>query len=194
MSALVEPIDTIQDGSGPANYHNLTTCFWTIQPEAAGMDIYLTFINFYTEEGHDFVKIYDGNNMIGEFSGNELPPTLTATSGTMTVVFSTNATITEAGWQAYYTTSPVGNNEIHSADMLKIFPIPVKDKLNIEFLKTVTQTEVQLFDLYGKLVAKTTSNACDKLIINTAELFDGIYLLKVSADNQVFTKKVIIKK
>jgi len=194
MSTLTEPAGTIQDGSGPANYHNLTTCFWTIQPEAPGMDIYLTFINFNTEEGHDFVTVYDGNNMIGEYSGNELPPTLSATSGTMTVIFSTNASITQSGWEAYYSTSPVGTAELARAELVSIFPNPVKDVINIKFAKNAAITNVFLFDLYGKLVVQTSSLNCKQLTVNTSGLSDGVYLLKISQGNKIISKKVIIRK
>jgi len=194
MSTYTKPVDTIQDGSGPANYHNLTTCFWMIQPEATGMDIYLSFINFNTEEGYDFVKVYDGNNLIGEFSGSELPPTIIATSGAMTVVFNTNISITRSGWQAYYTTSPVGLSVATQPNMIKVFPIPVKDELNISLGKTVTSASIRLFDLYGKLIVVSKCGSCDKLSIDTSEYSSGIYLLEVEIGSNVYTKKVIIKK
>lgn len=189
---IIEPTDTISDGSGPANYHNLTMCLWMIQPEA-GLDITLSFLEFSTEEDHDFVVIYDGTDKIGEFSGSGLPADLTAYNGTMTVVFSTNSSITDAGWEAYYTTSPVNTREIDIIDQVKVFPNPANNSLNIELPETVALADVCLYDLYGREVIKSEGVNCKLLTVNTSELSEGIYLIKISLEDHTISKKVIIR-
>ena len=123
---LTLPSDTLADGSGPANYQNLTTCLWLIKPDA-GLDITLNFLEFNTEQDFDILKIYDGNEQIGEFSGSQLPPSLTASSGLMSIFFTTNLSVTEAGWKAYYTTSTVNIKDISIRKQINIFPNPANE-------------------------------------------------------------------
>ncbi len=191
-SMLTTPSGTITDGSGPANYHNLTTCLWMIQP-GTGLDITLSFLEFSTEEDHDFVTIYDGSVKIGEFSGSELPPTLTASSGIMTVVFSTNSSINESGWEAYYATSPMNTNGLELNNRVKIFPNPASKNLNIELTDLDAYGDFYMYDLYGKeLIRKKIVNN-KTLTIDTSGLPDGIYLVKILLKDHTVSKKVIIR-
>lgn len=185
------PADTISDGSGPANYHNLTTCLWMIQP-GDGLDITLSFTEFSTEEGHDLVKVYDGNDKIGEFSGSSLPPDLTAHSGSMFVFFSTNSSVTDKGWDAHYSTSPMNTEKKDVTDKIKVFPNPANNRLNIELPRTVAFAEVCIYDIYGKKVVETGGSHCSSITVNTSGLPEGIYFIKISSDDNTVTKKVII--
>lgn len=191
-SMLTEPVGTISDGSGPANYHNLTTCLWMIQP-GSGLDIILSFSEFSTEEDFDYVSVFDGTDKIGEFSGNELPPTLTATSGIMTVVFATNSSITESGWEAHYTTSPVGTNEIIKKDQVLVFPNPATNILNIEFADISATFQIILYDVYGKKVMKSQGINSKSMKLQTNEIPDGIYIIEIINNNQKVIEKVIIR-
>ena len=100
LTSLTEISDTFSDGSGPRNYHNLSTCMWDIQPPDAS-EITIYFIEFNTEEEFDPVKIFDGKTLIAVLSGNEIPDPITAYSGSMFLTFTTNSTVTAPGWEAY---------------------------------------------------------------------------------------------
>lgn len=80
---------TIADGSGASNYSNNLDCSWTISPPGAA-SITLDFTAFATQ-AFEFVEVYDGTDEnappLGEFEGSDLPPTLTANSGSMHIVF-----------------------------------------------------------------------------------------------------------
>ncbi|MBX2928843.1 MAG: hypothetical protein KF852_13490 [Saprospiraceae bacterium] len=94
------------DGSGPDDYSADLDCSWLISPPGA-TGITLSFTAFDTEQGADWVRIYDGTNagapLLGEFSGNTLPNAVTGSSGSLLVRFTTNDSISGAGWQAGYT-------------------------------------------------------------------------------------------
>ncbi len=96
---------TISDGSGSNNYSNDLDCSWTIAPAGAS-SVTLTFTAFQTES-FEFVTVYDGMDenapVLGEFEGNALPPTLTASSGKMFITFITDGSVTFPGWSANYT-------------------------------------------------------------------------------------------
>ena len=73
-----------------------------------------------------------------------------------------------------------------------VFPNPANELLNVVSSEDAT---IQLFSVNGSLLFKSDNVvANEKLQINTANLADGVYLLQVSNDNFVSTKKVVIQK
>jgi gliding motility-associated-like protein len=96
------------------NYSNNTTAATgttTVTP-ALGDVVTVTFTSFNTELNNDVLKIYNGAvlpaNLIGTFSGTTLPPVITSSApdGSLTFVFTSNATVTAAGWVANLTCAP----------------------------------------------------------------------------------------
>lgn len=105
----------IADGSGGNNYCNNMDCRWLIQPPQA-TTITFNFTAFDVEpistDGitiYDAVEIYDGTNtsapLLGRFSGNALPPSVTSTGGSMYIRFFSDVSVTETGWAGYYTST-----------------------------------------------------------------------------------------
>ncbi|MDD4236718.1 MAG: M4 family metallopeptidase [Bacteroidales bacterium] len=102
---------SFSDGSGADNYCNNLECSWLIQPPDA-TSISLVFEEFdlempYTDGTmYDYVEVFDGTNdnapSLGKFSGNNIPPLITSTTGSMYVKFSTDFSVTSEGWSAYY--------------------------------------------------------------------------------------------
>jgi len=111
---------TVSDGSGMSNYSNDLDCSWTISPPGAA-SVTLTFTEFDTDD-FESVEIYDGTDdsapSLGKYEGANLPPTLSANSGSMHLVFKTDGSGTAAGWSANYSCSTVpicsGNTNITS--------------------------------------------------------------------------------
>ncbi|CAN1553115.1 Secretion system C-terminal sorting domain [Flavobacteriaceae bacterium] len=103
------------NGGVAANYANgITAATGTtiICPNNPGNVVTVNFTSFATESGWDFLKIYDGNSsaatLLGNFSGTAIPGPFTAstTSGCLTFVFTSDATLTAAGWNANVTCAP----------------------------------------------------------------------------------------
>lgn len=95
------------DGSGPAqDYPFGMEASWLIDPQS-GTDsvssITLSFIQFNTSPS-DYLKVYDGetidDDLLGEFSGDEIPGNITSTGNKMLVTFS--STETGAGFKIEY--------------------------------------------------------------------------------------------
>lgn len=107
-STLTAASGTFSDGSGNSNYGCSADCKWLIQPPCAS-SISLNFTTFNTESGYDFVKVYNGSTtaspLLGTFSGTNLPPTLTASSGSMLVHFVSDGDGQRPGWSANYTSN-----------------------------------------------------------------------------------------
>ncbi|MBV6439983.1 MAG: hypothetical protein EPGJADBJ_01641 [Saprospiraceae bacterium] len=117
-TALTSCSGTVSDGSGASDYANDLNCSWTIAPPGAS-SVTLTFTAFETEDNYDFVRVYDGpdasGDLLGEFSGDALPPALTASSGEMYIEFETDFSFTYDGWSANYTCSTGPANTCNQA-------------------------------------------------------------------------------
>lgn len=70
----------------------------------------------------------------------------------------------------------------NQSEEIKIYPVPVKSSLTIEINQTGTEkTDIQLFDLTGKLLYQQTYNlvnGTNKIVLQIAHLPQGTYLLK----------------
>lgn len=106
-------------GGGTAGYLNEEAYLYTILPPKGGQ-VELRFTEFDTEEGEDFLTIYDGSSdndrLLGSFSGQEIPPVIRSSGGAMTLRFISDARIGGKGWKAKWrtiggsTTPPVTSN------------------------------------------------------------------------------------
>jgi pimeloyl-ACP methyl ester carboxylesterase len=96
---------SIDDGSGLNNYSNNAHCSWLIQPPGA-TSITLAFTQFDIESKYDSVTVYNGatisSNVLGTFSGSDLPTAISSTGGSMLVVFNSDNSVTKSGWFAFY--------------------------------------------------------------------------------------------
>ncbi|HEX5002465.1 MAG TPA: PKD domain-containing protein [Bacteroidia bacterium] len=90
-------------GNGGA-YGNNENVVMTFCSNSAGNCIRLTFSQFNIESGYDFLTVYNGPNtaspVLGVYTGTAIPPVLTATTGCLTVQFTSDLVITAAGWAA----------------------------------------------------------------------------------------------
>lgn len=197
LVSLTEPTGTLSDGSGTFNYHNSLNCMWKIEPTNA-TSVTLNFISFETEENEDILSIYDDQTLIAEYSGFDIPESITAESGIMFIIFHTNNDTTYDGWEANYTIPGLGDTEnINTSTQLMIYPNPVKNKFFIEFSSEDSQNiQVELINITGKTVYSKTLL---QISGNYKEEFDvssfskGIYYLRVIGNNSIVNKKVILK-
>lgn len=101
------------DSGGSANrYSNNESCSFLIQP-AANHQVTLSFSEFDYEEFFDYIYVYDGSNtnatLIGSFTSTNLPSSVTATSGAMYIVHSSDNSIRRDGFAASWSISPTLN-------------------------------------------------------------------------------------
>lgn len=102
-----------------------------------------------------------------------------------------DATISHPNGEVAFTysigTCALGVNDLKSEEFLKIFPNPANTKLNIQFADASSNQHFSLLNALGQSVLEFDSNE-----INTTNIPDGIYFLKV-AGLKDYTKKIIIK-
>ena len=72
---------------------------------STGSTVSLSFSSFGTEQGYDFVRVYEGSSstgtQLGSFSGSSVPSAVTARSGSMYVVFTADSSAQGAGFGDY---------------------------------------------------------------------------------------------
>ncbi len=95
------------DNGGPNNsYGNNKNYTLTFMPASQGNMIGVTFTEFSTEAGYDFLYIYDGSStnatLIGTYDGSNSPGIVTATNeeGALTFRFTSDNWTTSSGWAA----------------------------------------------------------------------------------------------
>lgn len=184
-AVITAPSGTISDGSGVSDYTNRTNCRWLIQPVGATY-VTLTFSAFRTERGYDFVRIYDGTTtsapLIGSYSGDSLPMPITANSGKMLIVFTSDSSITRAGWQASYTSDGAATALFHENPVsgIRFYPVPAREALWIS-LPAGEPAEVSIYDTDGRVVWQNTVQAGETAIPLTTWP-SGLYLALVRRD------------
>ncbi|MFT5667394.1 MAG: hypothetical protein ACI9DK_001588 [Vicingaceae bacterium] len=113
ITTLTSPNGLFSDGSFPQNnYAENSNCQWLIQPPGA-VFVDLQFNYFSTEANFDFVTVYQGANnngiLLGSFSGNNIPASLTSTTGSMFIEFNTDGSVNSTGWEGSYSSSNFAN-------------------------------------------------------------------------------------
>lgn len=192
---------SFSDGSGNRDYLNSCVCKYIIQPENAA-SITVSFDSFNTEPDMDKVKIYDmvSQQMVAEVSGNQIPEDIVVPSGKAYVLFLSNPSVAESGWDISYTSTITATENITpSSKNTKLFcsPNPAESWLRMELKsKTVQDVEIWLVASDGR--AKQLykgSTGTEPLIITTdiSNTAPGLYLVKYVTDTETGSQKVIIK-
>lgn len=82
----------------------------------------------------------------------------------------------------------LSNNEINVNNVLRAYPNPLKDLLNISYDKEITS--LSIYDLLGQEVVSIAINN-NESTVDVSNLASGTYLVKVTSNNEVKTFKVI---
>jgi hypothetical protein len=188
-TTLTDPAGSFSDGSGPRDYHNGSICMWYIQPENA-TEISLHFLSFDTEENQDFVKIYDGNGLIAEYSGQDLPDDVSVEGNLMLVAFISDNTGTAAGWEANYSSDAV---QIKDPENLQLgfFPNPAYERLNIHGIEPIYH--VRMYNLLQQEIFSEKYDGQNNIQIDVSGFYPGIYLFVGEISQRKIIRRVLIR-
>ena len=75
-------------------------------------------------------------------------------------------------------------------DEIKLYPIPTKDKLNIN-LGNTTYENLEIYTCNSKLLEKTKINSRETIELNLDNFEKGIYFIKFSGKDNVSLKKIV---
>jgi hypothetical protein len=108
---------------------------------------------------------------------------------------SPNGNIVSDGVQQPYEIMILGKSNFEDILLeMNVFPNPTADELRLKISENKAILFYQLFDLNGKSLSDSQKIANKETIINLKNFDKGIYLLKVSSENQLFKTFKIIKK
>lgn len=197
---MVAPNGYVMDGSGNSPYQNNSDCKFIITNDSSL--IRLAFLEFNTEWNADFVRVYDGETnsspLLGEFSGNQLPPEIISSGHKLMIEFKTNDTIQESGWLAKHFAFIQGIDDINSNSNVIIYPNPASELLfvNIQGVPVNQSTLIQIYNIAGVKVQEqyTFINNNESLKIDVSNLNDGLYLMLLSSENRIISSKFSIQK
>ncbi|MDD3876033.1 MAG: C10 family peptidase [Bacteroidales bacterium] len=196
LSLVSSETDTLTDGSGLYNYNYATNCRWRIQPLNAE-SITLKFLQFNLDTNVDVFEVYDMTTtpvtLLDSYTGNQLPVEKTYNSGVIMLWFKTNTYNPQNGWEVVYTSSATSVENRNSDDIVKIYPNPVSDILNIEFMEADVYA-LKIISINGKSILDLKDEDLQQGIItlNTSEWAKGIYILKIETQQISYNKKIII--
>ncbi|MGM0613445.1 MAG: C10 family peptidase [Bacteroidota bacterium] len=201
LTTFTNASGTIDDGSGASNYNNDSDCRWLIDPGSTG-NISLSFSTFDTEDGYDYVKVYDGNStsdpLLGEFCGSSLPPVVNSSGNQMLVRFTSDYSNTAAGFSASYTSGSTGISQ-QTKQAIKIYPNPADGHFTLSMESSAEEhLTIKITNMHGQEVyyeeLKNLSATGFKKDIQTGNLSSGMYYLDVRGEKLQVKKKLIIYK
>jgi Zn-dependent metalloprotease len=177
---LTTQTGTFSDGSGASNYANNAFCYWKIAPAGAN-DITLNFTTFDTESGYDGVIVYDGESVndpiLLDWTGTTLPPATTSTGDKMLIVFTSDATVTQSGFEANYTISG-GNTFCSTAIVTEDFTTIEDGSGNSNYYDNtscswlIQPANAEAIDFYFTFFDLEAATA-DGTVYDAVELYDG---------------------
>lgn len=185
----------IEDGSGADPYSNASNCRWLIQPPNA-QDITLTFTSFQTEEGYDYVRVYDGEDenaaLLGEYSGGTLPGSVMSSGGSLFVWFESDDLIRQAGWEASYVANELtGIIDQLRLVQLQIIPNPTNGLFTINIPES-DQGTIRVINPLGQLVWSWSGGAVGQ--VQSVDLQDqptGVYQVQWISTDQMGISRVV---
>ncbi|NQU35642.1 MAG: T9SS type A sorting domain-containing protein, partial [Bacteroidetes bacterium] len=87
--------------------------------------------------------------------------------------------------------------EVLSSDDISIHPNPVSGNANIEFsLNNTATVNIAVFDILGKQIQNLhegeLSGGSHNIQLNSDNMRQGIYFVKIQMNNEVVTKKIMV--
>ena len=74
---------------------------------------------------------------------------------------------------------------------IKLFPNPCNSVLNI-FVNNAQITNVEIYNIFGKLILKENYNNANKIQINTSQFESGVYVIKIQNDKNIIVEKFTV--
>ncbi len=203
LTTYTDPMGSFDDGSGTWYYKNQSNCMWKLLPQYA-MGVTLTFTEFDTEEGSDFLKIYDASNnqllatYSGHYTAGNMPDPIYTASGQLFLIWQTDGAVNAPGWSADWETGNVSVQEnIEGLSNVKIYPNPAESFVNVSFRADTYQTfTIRVISTDGHVVyTEKTQNFLGNYInsINLSGFAKGVYFLSLVSDRGNLNKKLIVK-
>lgn len=152
---------TFFDSGGNGQYQNNENYTMTFCSSVSGQCVRLAFTSFNTEATFDVMRIYNGPNatapLLGTYSGTTSPGTVTASSGCLTIVFTSDGSVRSQGWAANISCvpcpntacattcsggAPPANDACSGAQNLGLLPVPAACPNGVAATRVVNTTNL----------------------------------------------------
>ncbi len=193
--------DTLYDSGGPAFPYYADEDYLITIDHPDCKELQLTFQSFDLENNVDYLLVHDGKDttyaLLGQFSGDSLPPVLTATHGAFTLHFVSDEAVNFSGWKAIWHCGPMSikiPNTLQADDLFRWFPNPVIDYLHLNFDTPNGPDNLLLetFDVTGKQVGISVINK--SMEGNNTVIYDpreagikkkGLYFTRITLNGKI---------
>jgi hypothetical protein len=186
-------------GGENSNYFNFLEYSKTFYPNTTDGKIKFTINDFDLENGNDFLTLFDGETTEspvfedGELTGDNLVRTefeATNSAGAITVLFTSNESITSDGWSILVSCETLSNQEFSEKD-ISIYPNPFEDNLIIK--SSLNLDKLVVNDMTGRQVYTQNITSNTKTTLDLSQLNSGIYFVTLSKNGSKFIKRIIKK-
>jgi hypothetical protein len=93
-----------------------------------------------------------------------------------------------------FSTKPTSVNDLPQAFAgLKIYPNPGDGHFNIELPENISEAEIMVFDMTGRIADRKTCSGNSKTIFDLSDQPKGIYLLQVQSAGNVYRARLMIQ-
>ena len=159
------------------------------------------FSRFDTEPTYDNLTIFDLGSGLpidtisGHYDQASPPDSVTAPSGKMFLIFSTNSSITGKGWEIYYPKKKnTGIAENSVQNKVSVYPNPARDFLFVSTLSGLSgELQLEMNDIRGLQILNFRLAAGTKTSkIDVSALKSGMYFLRITSGCGSVVKKVVI--
>lgn len=191
--------DVFTDTGGVTySYGSMQHLIKTFYPSDDSEGLTMTFNEFDLEDGYDLMTIHDGPSIDSPIftNGNELTGNLdpisfesTDPTGSITVEFISDPYVNNQGWEASFTCTSLGIDEINKINGLTIYPNPAKNQLTVQ--SKAEMQSIRLFNLTGKLIIELKHTNATQRQLDINQLSSGVYFMEIRTANHREVRKII---
>jgi len=185
-------------GGATANYNDGQTIIKTFYPANAGDKLKLTFTEFSTEAGFDYMNVYDGTSTGSprfaggtQLSGATIPGPFLATNaaGAITVRFISDAGAVDSGWISTFECVKLATGEINLVDAISISQTSTKGIFVITSKEKILSYKV--YDASGKMIKTSAKVVGEEERLDLSSYPRGSYVVSLTTATSTVNKKVI---
>lgn len=178
----------VDPGGASGDYPSNTNAKVNISPKLSeGKKLKIEFTQAITEQGWDFIKIYENDVEVKSIDGDESGYSYIASSdeAVLTIELTSDFGTNDAGYQAVVTCETILSNlDNHETTHKAIYPNPVQNVLNID--PQYIENEIAIYSLEGQEIENFTKTGTT---LDLSALQTGVYIIKLSNSQETISVK-----
>ncbi len=111
-------------------------------------------------------------------------------SGTFAVIITENGC---SDTSSCYSATPTGIRENSSASSVMLFPNPATNHVIIDAGSNHTKVSITITDITGKIMYRTIAGNTQKIVVDTKDFKEGMYIVQAQVDGSIEMKKLIVR-